>query len=243
MSHHFLRFDNVSYTYPNGFQALSDISFTLTHGEKVAMLGANGAGKSSLMLHTNGLLMPTKGRVIVGDIPLTRDTVRTIRQNVGLVFQDPENMLFMPTVEEDVAFGPENMQLPPQEVERRIEEALRAVDALDLRHKSPFELSGGQKKRVAIATVLAMEPSILVMDEPTAALDPHSRRQIIRLIRQFDHTLLIATHDMELAAEICPRTLIIDKGRIVADDATQTIFKNTELLEDCALEAPRNFRF
>ncbi len=239
MSHHFIRFSHVCHTYPNGRQALSDVSFHITHGEKIALLGANGAGKSTLMLHLNGLLMPSAGEISIGGIPLDRKTVRSTRQNVGLVFQDPDNQLFMPTVEEDVAFGPENMQLNAKEVERRVEESLRRVEALDLRHQSPFQLSGGQKKRVAIATVLAMEPSILVMDEPTAALDPHSRRQIMRLVKQFDHTLLIATHDMEMAAEICERTIVLNDGKVVADADIDTVFGDTALLEACSLEAPR----
>lgn len=238
MSHHFLRFNDVSYTYPNGFKALSHITFTLTHGEKVALLGANGAGKSTLMLHTNGLLMPTSGTVSVGDIPLTRKTADTIRQTVGIVFQDPDNQLFMPTVGEDVAFGPENMQLPREEIERRVVQALEQVDALPLRHKSPFELSGGQKKRVAIATVLSMEPSILVLDEPSSALDPRARQQIIRLIRKFEHTVLIATHDMRLAAELCPRSIVLHRGTIVADGSTREILQDKSLLEKYALEAP-----
>lgn len=238
MSHHFLRFNDVSYTYPNGFKALSHITFTLIHGEKVALLGANGAGKSTLMLHTNGLLMPTSGTVSVGDIPLTRKTADTIRQTVGIVFQDPDNQLFMPTVGEDVAFGPENMQLPREEIERRVVQALEQVDALPLRHKSPFELSGGQKKRVAIATVLSMEPSILVLDEPSSALDPRARQQIIRLIRKFEHTVLIATHDMRLAAELCPRSIVLHRGTIVADGSTREILQDKSLLEKYALEAP-----
>ena len=179
MSHHYLRFDDVHYRYPNGYEALCGVSFCITHGEKVALVGANGAGKSTLLLHTNGLLIPSQGEVVMGGIKLTRRTLPLVRQSVGLVFQDSDNQLFMPTVEEDVAFGPSNMRLEPEEIRRRVTEALDAVGALHLRGASPFRLSGGQKKRVAIATVLSMEPSVLVMDEPTSNLDPRARRQII----------------------------------------------------------------
>lgn len=242
MSHHYLRFDDVHYRYPNGYEALCGVSFRITHGEKVALVGANGAGKSTLMLHTNGLLMPSQGGVVLGGIALTRRTLPLVRQSVGLVFQDSDNQLFMPTVEEDVAFGPSNMRLEPEEIRRRVTEALDAVGALDLRGESPFRLSGGQKKRVAIATVLAMEPSMLVMDEPTSNLDPRARRQIIDLIRRFSHTTLIATHDMEIALDLCDRTIVMKEGRIVSDGSTRHVFGDLALLEECGLEQPCELR-
>ena len=242
MSHHYLRFDAVHYRYPNGYEALCGVSFRITHGEKVALVGANGAGKSTLLLHTNGLLMPSQGGVVLGGIALTRRTLPLVRQSVGLVFQDSDNQLFMPTVEEDVAFGPSNMRLEPEEIRRRVTEALDAVGALDLRGESPFRLSGGQKKRVAIATVLAMEPSVLVMDEPTSNLDPRARRQIIDLIRRFSHTTLIATHDMEMVLDLCDRTIVMKEGRIVADGSTRHVFGDLALLEECGLEQPCELR-
>lgn len=242
MSHHYLRFDDVHYRYPNGYEALCGVSFRITHGEKVALVGANGAGKSTLMLHTNGLLMPSQGGVVLGGIALTRRTLPLVRQSVGLVFQDSDNQLFMPTVEEDVAFGPSNMRLEPEEIRRRVTEALDAVGALDLRGESPFRLSGGQKKRVAIATVLAMEPSMLVMDEPTSNLDPRARRQIIDLIRRFSHTTLIATHDMEMVLDLCDRTIVMKEGRIVSDGSTRHVFGDLALLEECGLEQPCELR-
>ena len=242
MSHHSLRFDDVHYRYPNGYEALCGVSFRITHGEKVALVGANGAGKSTLLLHTNGLLMPSQGGVVLGGIALTRRTLPLVRQSVGLVFQDSDNQLFMPTVEEDVAFGPSNMRLEPEEIRRRVTEALDAVGALDLRGESPFRLSGGQKKRVAIATVLAMEPSVLVMDEPTSNLDPRARRQIIDLIRRFSHTTLIATHDMEMVLDLCDRTIVMKEGRIVADGSTRHVFGDLALLEECGLEQPCELR-
>ena len=242
MSHHYLRFDDVHYRYPNGYEALCGVSFCITHGEKVALVGANGAGKSTLLLHTNGLLIPSQGEVVMGGIKLTRRTLPLVRQSVGLVFQDSDNQLFMPTVEEDVAFGPANMRLEPEEIRRRVTEALDAVGALDLREASPFRLSGGQKKRVAIATVLAMEPSVLVMDEPTSNLDPRARRQIIDLIRRFGHTTLIATHDMEMVLDLCDRTIVMKQGRIVADGSTRHVFGDLALLEECGLEQPCELR-
>ena len=242
MSHHYLRFDDVHYRYPNGYEALCGVSFRITHGEKVALVGANGAGKSTLLLHTNGLLMPSQGGVVLGGIALTRRTLPLVRQSVGLVFQDSDNQLFMPTVEEDVAFGPSNMRLEPEEIRRRVTEALDAVGALDLRGESPFRLSGGQKKRVAIATVLAMEPSVLVMDEPTSNLDPRAPRQIIDLIRRFSHTTLIATHDMEMVLDLCDRTIVMKEGRIVADGSTRHVFGDLALLEECGLEQPCELR-
>ena len=242
MSHHYIRFDDVHYRYPNGYEALCGVSFRITHGEKVALVGANGAGKSTLLLHTNGLLMPSQGGVVLGGIALTRRTLPLVRQSVGLVFQDSDNQLFMPTVEEDVAFGPSNMRLEPEEIRRRVTEALDAVGALDLRGESPFRLSGGQKRRVAIATVLAMEPSVLVMDEPTSNLDPRARRQIIDLIRRFSHTTLIATHDMEMVLDLCDRTIVMKEGRIVADGSTRHVFGDLALLEECGLEQPCELR-
>ena len=242
MSHHYLRFDDVHYRYPNGYEALCGVSFCITHGEKVALVGANGAGKSTLLLHTNGLLIPSQGEVVMGGIKLPRRTLPLVRQSVGLVFQDSDNQLFMPTVEEDVAFGPSNMRLEPEEIRRRVTEALDAVGALHLRGASPFRLSGGQKKRVAIATVLSMEPSVLVMDEPTSNLDPRARRQIIDLIRRFGHTTLIATHDMEMVLDLCDRTIVMKQGRIVADGSTRHVFGDLALLEECGLEQPCELR-
>ena len=228
----------MSYAYPDGVEALKGVSFEIRHGEKVALVGPNGAGKSTLLLHLNGLLLPSKGGVNVGDIPVTRKTQSLVLQSVGLVFQDADDQLFMPTVEEDVAFGPLNMGLPHEEVQRRVTAALEAAGVLHLLKKSSNRLSGGEKKRVAIATVLAMEPNILVMDEPTASLDPRARRQIIDLIGSFSHTCLIATHDIEMVWELCPRTLVMWGGRVMADGETHSLFTNRELVEKAGLEVP-----
>lgn len=243
MSHHYLRFDDVHYSYPNGYEALRGVSFCITHGEKVALIGANGAGKSTLLLHTNGLLMPTQGSVVMGGVTLTRKTLPFVRQAVGLVFQDSDNQLFMPTVGEDVAFGPSNMRLTHEEIEMRVAGALEAVGASALRDASPRQLSGGQKRSVSIATVLSMGPSVLVMDEPTSNLDPRARRQVVDLIRRFRHTTLIATHDMEMVLELCPRTLVMKDGAIVADGSTAQVFNDLDLLAACGLEQPCAMRF
>ncbi len=223
MSHHFLRFTDVRYSYPDGHEALKGVNFLITHGEKVALLGLNGAGKSTVLLHTNGLLMPSSGEVNVGGIPVTKKTLPLVRQSVGMVFQNADDQLFMSTVEEDVAFGPLNMGLDAEEVERRVATALDMVGASDLRRRSPLHLSGGQKKRVAIATVLSMEPSILVLDEPTAELDLEARRQVCDIVKAFHHTCVIATHDMALARELCDRAIVIADGRVVADGRVDRI--------------------
>lgn len=238
MSHHYIKFSNVHYRYPNGYEALKGINFTATHGEKVAIIGCNGAGKSTLLLHTDGLLLPTSGEVNVGDIPVTKKTLAQIRRSVGLVFQNSDDQLFMPTVEEDVAFGPMNMNLPEEEVSRRVEMALQMVGALHLRKRSPSQLSGGQQKCVAIATVLSMEPDILVMDEPTCGLDPKARTALINIIRGFNHTCLIATHDMDMVAALCPRTILMKDGLITANGNTQQILADSRLMEDAGLETP-----
>lgn len=195
----------------------------------MALLGRNGAGKSTLILMTNGLLMPTSGEVNIGGIPITKRTLMQVRQSVGMVFQNPDDQLFMPTVEEDVAFGPLNMNLPYEEVERRVVEALTSVKALNLRKKSPMQLSGGQRRRVAIATVLSMEPAILVLDEPTANLDFISRRDLLDLLKGFTHTQLIATHDLDMVRELCGRTIILDEGKIIADGQTNDILEDANV--------------
>lgn len=235
MSHHFIQFEEIHYGYSPDSEVLRGIDLRLEHGEKVALVGANGAGKSTLLLHSIGLLTPSRGRVVVGGITLSQRTVAQIRQTIGFVFQNADDQLFMPTVEEDIAFGPANMQLSREEIEERVVSALAAVGALSLRKRSPQQLSGGEKRRVAIATVLAMEPSILVMDEPSAALDPRARRDLIALLKEFRHTALIATHDLAMARELCPRTVVMHAGQIAADGPTTAILNDQELMDHCGL--------
>lgn len=231
MSHHYIKFRDVHYKYPNGYEALRGIDFLITHGEKVAFVGLNGAGKSTLLLQINGLLLPTEGEVEIGGIPVCRQTLGQIRQSVGMVFQNADDQLFMSTVEEDVAFGPLNMNLPEEEVEKRVECALKAVGCFDLRGRHPDQLSGGQKRRVAIATVLSMEPSILVLDEPSSNLDWKSRREMIDIIGEFQHTVVIATHDLGLIRELCQRTIVIDEGRVIGDAPTEIILKDRNITD------------
>lgn len=235
MSHHYVKFDNVHYRYPDGFEALRGVSFLITHGEKVALVGANGAGKSTLMLHMNGLLQATEGSVIIGDVLITKKTLPEIRRTVGLVFQNPDDQLFMPTVEEDVAFGPRNMNLTEEEVNRRVDRALEAVGVSELRHQAPYRLSGGQKRSAAIATVLSMEPDILILDEPSSNLDPHARRLLMAQIKEFYHTVIVTSHDLDLVRQTCPRTIIMAHGQIIADGPTSTLLDDAGLMERAGL--------
>jgi cobalt/nickel transport system ATP-binding protein len=238
MSHHIIEIDDLSYSYPDGNQVLKGISFRITHGEKVALVGANGAGKSTLLLQFNGCLLPEAGRVRIGEMPVTRKTLKHVRRTVGLIFQDPDDQLFMPLVYDDVAFGPLNLGLSPEEVDRQVMQALAAVGALHLKDRPPYHLSGGEKRAVAIAAVLSLAPAILVMDEPSANLDPKTRRQLIELLKTFEHSLIIATHDLDLVLDLCPRTIVLKEGRVAADGPTREIMANEELLAACNLEKP-----
>ena len=238
MSHHLIEATNLGYTYPDGTAALQGVSLRITHGESVALVGANGAGKSTLLLHLNGYLTPTQGSVRVGDFPLTKATLPAIRRTVGMVFQNPDDQLFMPTVYDDVAFGPLNLGLPLAEVEARVMHALEVVGLAHVKDKPPYRLSGGEKRSAAIATVLAMSPAILVLDEPSSNLDPKSRRNLIDLLKTFTHTKIIATHDLELVLDLCERTIMLRQGQIAADGPTFEVFRNDTLLAECHLEKP-----
>ncbi len=238
MSHHIVEVKNLRHIYPDGTIALRDVSFRITHGEAVAIIGANGAGKSTLLLHLNGYLAATSGTIRIGDFPLTRSTLPEVRRTVGMVFQDPDDQLFMPTVYDDVAFGPLNQGLSDADLEERVATALARVGAGELRDKAPYHLSGGEKKRVAIATVLAMAPDILVMDEPTSGLDPFARRQLMGLLREFQHTRIFTSHDLDMVLDICPRTIVLHNGEVRADGPTKEIFADAALLAQCRLEKP-----
>ena len=238
MSHHIVEFKNVSFHYPDGTEALRDLSFRITHGEAVGIIGANGAGKSTLLLHMNGYLMPASGTITIGDLQLTRQTRQEIRRKVGIVFQNPDDQLFMPTVYEDVAFGPLNLGLDERAVRQRVEAALNLVNSLELQTKPPHHLSSGQKSAVAIASVMAVEPDILAMDEPAANLDPKSRRLLINLLKTFTHSRIIASHDLDLILDVCTRCIVIREGRVAADGKTLDILTNRQLLEENNLELP-----
>lgn len=238
MSHHIVEVRDLEYAYPDGTPAVRGMSFCIHHGEAVAVVGANGAGKSTLLRHLNGYLSPTTGLVRIGDFPLSKATLPDARRTVGMVFQDPDDQLFMPTVFDDVAFGPLNLGLPPAEVEERVLAALAQVEAEHLRDRPPYKLSGGEKRAVAIASVLSMSPDILVMDEPTTGLDPRARRRLIELLRGFHHTKIIATHDLDLVLDLCERTIVLHEGRVVADGPTAEIFSDDALLALSHLEKP-----
>lgn len=238
MSHHIVDVTDLHHIYGDGTPALQGISFRITHGESVGVVGANGAGKSTLLLHLNGCLLPQRGSLRIGDWPLTSKTLEHIRRTVGMVFQNPDDQLFMPTVFDDVAFGPLNMGLPTEEVEERVTEALSTVEASHLRDRPPYRLSGGEKRLAAIATVLSMSPNILVMDEPSSNLDPRSRRALINLLRTFTHTKIIATHDLDLVLDLCERTLVLGGGCVLADGPTTEILRNEAVLEAGHLEKP-----
>ncbi len=231
----------LSYTYPDGTQALTAVDLHIHAEERVALLGPNGAGKTTLILHMNGIHMPQSGTVDVGGLRLTPTSVMEVRRRVGIVFQDPDDQLFMPTVWQDVAFGPQNLGLDADEVASRVAEALAAVEVADLAARPPNHLSFGQKRRVAIAGVLAMRPQILVFDEPTSNLDPASRSELTRILTGLDITQLIVTHDLPYALELCPRSAVIDKGRIVADGLTAEILSDEALMRAHRLELPYGF--
>jgi cobalt/nickel transport system ATP-binding protein len=238
MSHHLVVAEGVSFAYPDGTAALDGVTFTIHHGESVGLVGANGAGKSTLLLHLAGVLFPSSGTVRVGDWPVTPRTLAQVRRSLGMIFQDPDDQLFMPTVGEDVAFGPTNLGFPPEEVEARVASALARVGAEALRDRPPYRLSGGEKRAASIATVLAMSPDILVLDEPTGNLDPASRRRVIDLLRAFEHTRIVASHDLDLVYDVCGRTLVLASGRVAADGPTREILEDRALLARCGLEPP-----
>jgi cobalt/nickel transport system ATP-binding protein len=229
--------NDLHFSYPDGHVALRGISLKLCPGDKVALVGPNGAGKSTLMLHLNGIL-DGRGEIEVGGMRLTRENLPVIRAMVGLVFQNPDDQLFSPTVFEDVAFGPLHMGLPEEEVIARVDKALEAVRMSTYRDRLSHHLSVGEKKRIAIATVLSMDPKILILDEPTAGLDPRARRTLINLLRELPITMLISTHDMAMVKELFPRTIVMDDGRIVADEKTKDILENEKLLNEHGLEKP-----
>jgi cobalt/nickel transport system ATP-binding protein len=242
VSHHIVEFQDVHYRYPDGTAALNGLSLRITHGESVGIVGANGAGKSTLLMHSNGFLLPQSGSITIGDLKLDKKTRQEIRKKVGLIFQNPDDQLFMPTVFDDVAFGPLNLGLSPERTRECVDEALETVGCLGLRDKPPHHLSGGQKSAVAIAAVIAMQPDILVMDEPASHLDPKSRRALINLLRHFHHTKIIASHDLDLILDVCKRCVIIQEGKVIADGPAEELLSNRQLLEENNLELPLSFQ-
>jgi len=232
---------DLSYTYPDKTPALLDVSLHVHVGERVALLGPNGAGKTTLVLHLNGILIPQQGSIRISGLPVARNDLLEVRRRVGVVFQDPDDQLFMPTVREDVSFGPMNLGMDGTELSNRVEEAMDAVGVADLADRPPAHLSFGQKRRVAIAGVLAMGPEIIVLDEPTSNLDPATRRELGGILADLGVTQLIVTHDLPFALEMCPRSVVLDEGRIVADAPTADLFTDGAFLAQHRLELPFGF--
>ncbi|MFJ7058825.1 energy-coupling factor ABC transporter ATP-binding protein [Streptomyces griseobrunneus] len=236
-----LEVSGLAYAYPDGHQALFGVNLAVGRGERVAVLGPNGAGKTTLVLHLNGILEAGSGTVRVAGLPVAKRHLAEIRRRVGIVFQDPDDQLFMPTVREDVAFGPASAGLRGPELEERVLRALKQVGMEDYVGRPPHHLSFGQRRRVAVATVLAMEPEILVLDEPSSNLDPASRRELADILRSLDVTVLMVTHDLPYALELCPRAVILSEGVIAADGRTQDLLCDEELMRSHRLELPFGF--
>lgn len=231
--------DNISYRYPDGREALTGISLSIQPGERVALLGPNGSGKSTLLLHLNGVLPLQTGAITIDSVPLNDKTLGDIRARLGMTFQEPDDQLFSTTVYEDVAFGPLHMGLPPNAVKTRVQTALDAVGMAEYARRSSTHLSTGEKKRIALATILSMEPHIFALDEPSAGLDPRGRRQLVALLDSFtDKTMLISTHDMRLAAALCTRAVVLDAGQVVADGPAAQLLYDRDLMERHGLETP-----
>jgi cobalt/nickel transport system ATP-binding protein len=236
-----LEVSGLAYAYPDGHQALFGVNLAVPRGERVALLGPNGAGNTTLVLHLNGILTAGAGRVTVAGLPVTKTNLAEIRRRVGLVFQDPDDQLFMPTVREDVAFGPAAAGLRGAELESRVLEALTRVGMADCADRPPHHLSFGQRRRVAVATVLAMRPEVLVLDEPSSNLDPASRRELADVLRSLDVTVLMVTHDLPYALELCSRSVVLSKGVIAADGPTRELLSDADLLRAHRLELPFGF--
>lgn len=231
----------LRFSYPDGRVALSGVDLAVGRGQRLAVLGPNGAGKTTLALHLNGIHRADAGTVTVGGLELSDETIGEIRRRVGLVFQDANDQLFMPTVAEDVAFGPANLGLEGQELSDRVSWALQRAGGIALADRVPHHLSGGEKRSAAIATALAMGPDVLVLDEPTSGLDPVGRRDLARTLKGFDVTLLAITHDLPFALELCDRSVIMDGGRVVADGSTREVLSDDRLLRAHRLEMPFGF--
>lgn len=224
-----IQIQQLTYSYPDGKEALRNVFLSVGAGEKIGIVGANGAGKSTLLLHLNGILH-SDGSVKIAGMDCTKQNLGKIRALVGMVFQNPDDQLFSITVYDDVAFGPRYQGLEKEEIDRRVNNSLASVQMDEYADRNPYHLSGGEKKRIAIATVLSMEPQILVLDEPTAGLDPRARRELIELLRTLPQTLLIATHDLDLVNNIAERMIIMKDGLISADGPTKVLIQNEKLL-------------
>ncbi len=241
MSTPVLEVRGLAYAYPDGHQALAGVDLHVHRGERVALLGPNGAGKTTLVLHLNGILTAGAGSVAVSGMPVEKEHLQEIRRRVGIVFQDPDDQLFMGTVRADVGFGPANLGLRGAALDARVTHALDLVGMVDFADRPPHHLSFGQRRRVAVATVLAMEPEILVLDEPSSNLDPASRRELADILRSLDVTVLMVTHDLPYALELCPRSVVLSDGHVVADGTTYDVLTDDDLMREHRLELPFGF--
>jgi cobalt/nickel transport system ATP-binding protein len=242
MTQYAVRITQLSYTYPDGTKALEKIDLDVSSGERIAIVGPSGAGKSTLLLHLNGVLSGTGSVQIMGNY-LDHSILQKIRKQVGLLFQDPNDQLFCPTVYEDVAFGPLNLAAPADEIQRRVDKALSDAGlSRSIRTRSSHHLSLGERRRVSLAAVLAMEPAILGMDEPTSNLDPRNRHHLIKVISGLKASLIIATHDLELVLDVCPRTVLMDQGKVWADGETRKMLSNEQLMAAHGLEVPLSLK-
>jgi cobalt/nickel transport system ATP-binding protein len=231
----------LAYAYPDGHQALFGIDLRVERSERVAIVGPNGAGKTTLILHLNGVIGCQHGTVAICGMPVVQENLREIRRRVGIVFQDPDDQLFMPTVRDDVAFGPANFGITGEALDERVDQALRAVAMQGTEDRVPHHLSFGQRRRVAVATVLASRPELLVLDEPTANLDPASRRELFDVLTSLDITMLVVSHDLPYALELCPRTVVLAEGRVLADGRTDEILSDPVVMAAARLELPYGF--
>ncbi len=237
-----IEFSNLAYTYPDGTRALENVSGCIGEKESLAIVGGNGAGKSTLLMLLCGCHLPTGGELRIDNTLVGKGNLDTVRRKVGMVFQDSDEQLFMPTVWDDVAFGPLNRKLSASEVDTIVNQALDEVGVADLAKKAPYRLSGGQKRLVAIATILAMQPDVLVLDEPTSNLDPKARRAFIGTLNRLNHTKIVASHDLEMVLETCSRTIVMAKGKIIADGPPGEILARDDILEQGHLEKPLSLR-
>ena len=233
-----LEISDLIFSYPDGRQVLNSVNLQINRGERVALLGPNGAGKTTLVMHLNGILLSDQGIVKVAGIKVDKENLFEVRKRVGLVFQDPDDQLFMTTVRDDVAFGPSNIGIQGEELNEVVDYALDQVKMKEFADRPPHHLSFGQRRRVAVATVLAMKPDILVLDEPSSNLDPASRRELAEILLNLDVTIFMVTHDLPYALEICPRAAILNNGKIVADGNTRDLLGDEELMESNRLELP-----
>ncbi|MDA7850540.1 energy-coupling factor ABC transporter ATP-binding protein [Acidimicrobiaceae bacterium] len=237
----YLEITNLTYEYPDGYKALNEISFNLEEGDSLGILGPNGAGKTTLILHLNGILGEMDGSIKLNNLEFVEDNLAEIRKTVGVVFQDPDDQLFMPTVLEDVMFGPKNFGFSEEASRENAEEALKMVGMNDYQEKAPHHLSFGQKRKVAIASVLASKPQLLVLDEPSSNLDPSSRRELIDILLSLDISIVLVTHDLPMALEICPKSIVVNSGLITENGKTKDLLTNNKVMKENRLELPYGF--